>query len=83
MEDVPSGVRLGAVLVAAVLTALEKIGVTGLKVKSRLRPSAPARIKFKSPGGAMSREVDVNNRFVGWDAVLPDFAVRNDGASAL
>jgi hypothetical protein len=70
-------------LVAAVLGALEKIGATGLKVKSRLRPSAPTRIKFKSLGGSMSREVDVNNRFVGWDAVRPDFAVRNDGPSAL
>lgn len=70
-------------LVAAVLTALETVGSTGLRIKSRLRPNPPARVKFKSLGGAISRVVDVNNQVVGWDKLQPDFAVRNDGRSVL
>lgn len=59
-------------------------GAVAWAIRQRRRRSRePTRVKFKSLGGSMSREVDVNNQFVGWDSVRPDFAVRNDGPSAL
>jgi hypothetical protein len=77
------GVVSVLLLIAAVLGALGQIGAALRWIKERFRPSPPSRVKFKSLGGTISRVVDVNNRFVGWDKLQPDFAVRNDGPSAL
>ena len=77
------GVITTLLLVAAVLGALGQIGAALRWVRQRFWPSPPARIKFKVLGARLSRSIDINNRFVGWDYVLPDCAVRNDGPSAL
>jgi hypothetical protein len=76
-ESVAVGVVSGLLVVAI-------SGAVAWAIKQRRRRSRePTRVKFKSTGARMSRSTDINNRFVSWDFVCPDFAVRNDGPSVL
>jgi len=69
-------------LIAAVLAAVRQIGGSFQSIRQRLRPTPPVRVKFKTLGGQLGSSMWEDGRRV-WDNVRPDFAVRNDGPSAL